>query len=418
MQRVTSLGSASSASAGTDAGEGEAIGASSEEEGGEPEGLSIRGLEAAPNAGRASPAATRPLHRLTAAGFWRPRRSRPRRTGVAGSDLLVSVCALRTLSDRHGLAALRVTSSPGCALSAAWSGKRPTLSPAPRQPSSPGHHPAPPPLVRRRRRARVADALLAANRCASGARKPGGAPSACRRPRRGSGSRPPTGTRMSSAASSRPPSTRPRAARRRARPRRRPRAARRRPPRRPPRDEAGRDCGPVALARGEARGAGGVGVVGVVGIVVHGRRGGRRRRRDRRGRRRRRHCRRRQAAAHHAAARLAPQPAALVVGGGGRGAGVGQPQLGRALGSALRVGALRRHRSAPPQLHDRPRLDDHRVPGARPRAARPRLLRRHGGASVHGAPERAAPLPAVLAADGELRLLTTRRRSSSCGRRR
>ena len=67
MQRVTSLGSASSASAGTDAGEGEAIGASSEEEGGAaPPGASRRGLsiggglEAAPNAGRASPAATLP----------------------------------------------------------------------------------------------------------------------------------------------------------------------------------------------------------------------------------------------------------------------------------------------------------------------------------------------------------------------
>ena len=75
MQRVTSLGSASSASAGTDAGEGEAIGASSEEEGGAaPPGASRRGLsiggglEAAPNAGRASPAATRPSarSRLTA----------------------------------------------------------------------------------------------------------------------------------------------------------------------------------------------------------------------------------------------------------------------------------------------------------------------------------------------------------------
>ena len=70
MQRVTSLGSASSASAGTDAGEGEAIGASSEEEGGAaPPGASRRGLsigggfEAAPNAGRASLAATRPSAR-------------------------------------------------------------------------------------------------------------------------------------------------------------------------------------------------------------------------------------------------------------------------------------------------------------------------------------------------------------------
>ena len=141
MQSVTSLGSASSASAGTDAGEGEAIGASSEEEGGAaPPGASRRGLsiggglEAAPNAGRASLVATRPSARS------------------------------------------RLTAGHNSGDKDSWQRAKAMVSP---------------------RRTRAAS--VRSRRTPS---KPGGAPSACRRPRRGSGSRPPTGTRT------RPPSAR------------------------------------------------------------------------------------------------------------------------------------------------------------------------------------------------------------------
>ena len=117
MQRVTSLGSASSASAGTDAGEGEAIGASSEEEGGAaPPGASRRGLsiggglEAAPNAGRASPAATRPsarsgrADRLVSCHFFSCAQRAERCGAAAENAARVASCWRRT---RASLAAHR-----------------------------------------------------------------------------------------------------------------------------------------------------------------------------------------------------------------------------------------------------------------------------------------------------------------------